>query len=336
MIATTTQSVVAELRMVPNQPLTFTGDPTRSRSEDALLAYSWDRYLKTGDPTWVGQLPMTKSAVRAMDTVVSFCKGKGTVITDFVVGGASKRGWTTWLTAAVDKRVVAIVPIVIDILNVEQSMRHHHAAYGFWAPAIHDYVEMGFTEKLGTEAARKLFAFVDPFAYRDRLTMPKYIINSSGDQFFLPDSSQFYFGDLKAEKHIRYVPNTDHSLGDSNAWQGLMAFYGAVLTKQPRPRFSWKARDDGALEIRTTDTPTTVTLWQATNPKARDFRLESIGKAWKSTPLPPVEKGTYRASVRKPAQGWTAFFAELTFPGAPGLPFLFSTEVRVVGAAAKE
>ena len=59
----------------------------------------------------------------------------------FVVSGASKRGWTTWTTAAVDKRVVAIIPIVIDLLNVEPSFEHHWQAYGFWAPAIKDYVE---------------------------------------------------------------------------------------------------------------------------------------------------------------------------------------------------
>ena len=33
----------------------------------------------------------------------------------------------------------------------------------------------------------------DPYEYRQRLTMPKYIVNASGDQYFLPDNSQFYF-----------------------------------------------------------------------------------------------------------------------------------------------
>ena len=42
-----------------------------------------------------------------------------------------------------DKRVVAIVPIVIDLLNVVPSFKHHWAAYGFWAPAVGDYEAMG-------------------------------------------------------------------------------------------------------------------------------------------------------------------------------------------------
>ena len=76
---------------------------------------------------------MTKSAVRAMDAVTAFCAreaGGQSKSRSFVVSGASKRGWTTWATAAVDKRVVAIIPIVIDMLNLEASFEHHWQAYG--------------------------------------------------------------------------------------------------------------------------------------------------------------------------------------------------------------
>ena len=140
-IALATKSVVAELKMVPNQPLVFAGE-TEGRKEDSLIAYTWDKFLRTGDPKWPARLPMTKAAVRAMDTVTAFCaspEGGNVKVDGFVVAGGSKRGWTTWTTAAVDKRVVAIVPIVIDMLNIEPSMLHHYAAYGFWAPAIGDY-----------------------------------------------------------------------------------------------------------------------------------------------------------------------------------------------------
>jgi PhoPQ-activated pathogenicity-related protein len=107
--AVTTRSVVAELRMVPNQPLTFVGE-TQQRSEDAIIAFSWDKYLRSGDDTWPLRLPMTKSVVRAMDTVTAFCRsatGGGKDVDKFVVGGASKRGWTAWTTP----QTVAVSPM---------------------------------------------------------------------------------------------------------------------------------------------------------------------------------------------------------------------------------
>ena len=130
----------------------------------------------------------------------------------FVVSGASKRGWTTWTTAAVDTRVIAIAPAVIDMLNVEPSFVHHYRAYGDWSDAVKDYTEQGIMDWMGTPQFRALMKIEEPYEYRDRLTMPKYLVNASGDQFFLPDSSRFYFDDLKGEKHLRYEPNASHSL----------------------------------------------------------------------------------------------------------------------------
>jgi PhoPQ-activated pathogenicity-related protein len=329
--ALATKSVVAELGMVPNQPLVFTGDG-KERVEDELIAYTWDKFLRTGDERWPARLPMTKAAVRALDTVTAFCastEGGGVKVDRFVVAGGSKRGWTTWTTAAVDPRVIAIVPIVIDVLNVDPSMRHHYAAYGFWAPAIQDYTDLRIMDWVGTKEFRALMKIEEPYEYRDRLTMPKLLLNATGDQFFLPDSSQFYFHDLPGAKYLRYVPNADHSLKSSDAWQTLLAFYHAVVTGAPLPRYSWKVAKDGTIRAQTADPPTEVKLWQATNPDARDFRLETLGPVWTSAPLTDQGGGVYVASVPKPAKGWTAFFIELTFPGGSPAPFKFTTEVRV-------
>ena len=59
---------------------------------------------------------MVKAAVRAMDTVTDYVHNTyGYSIDKFVVSGASKRGWAAWLTAAVDPRVVSVIPIVMGL-----------------------------------------------------------------------------------------------------------------------------------------------------------------------------------------------------------------------------
>ncbi len=336
-IATSTGSIVADLKMIPNQPLKFAdeSDPryiTSGRTEDEMIAYTWDKFMRTGDPCWPARLPMTKAAVRAMDTVQAYVPtitGGAVHINGFVVSGASKRGWTTWTTAAVDSRVIGIIPMVIDILNVQTSMIHHYAAYGFWAPAVGDYVDMGIMGWFNTPEMAALMVIEDPYGYRSRYTMPKYLINASGDQFFLPDSSQFYFNDLPGEKYLYYVPNTDHSL-NGYVSDDVKTFYQAILNGTSRPQFSWTLQPDGSIRVQTVTTPTAVKLWKATNPTARDFRKDTIGAAYTSTVLTDQGGGVYIGQVPTPATGWTAFYIELNFSSGGATPFRFSTEVRVL------
>jgi PhoPQ-activated pathogenicity-related protein len=331
-MAQDTNSVVAELKMIPNQPLVFFGDGQK-RKEDDLIAYCWVKFMKTGDPTWLPRFPMVKSVVRAMDTIQSFmatAAGGKVAIEQFVVAGGSKRGWTTWLTGVADPRVVAIVPIVIDVLNVKNSMRHHHDAYGFWSEAVGDYVHHKIMEMQDTPQYAALLKLVDPYSYRHRLTMPKYIVNAAGDEFFLPDSSQFYFDQLVGEKYLRYVPNAKHSLAGSDARESIEAFYESVVKGTPRPKFRWTMEKDGSIRVMTKDKPRAVHLWQATDPEARDFRLDKIGPAYKSSDLSPTDDGVYIGRVSPPTKGFTAYFVELVYKSGGKHPFKFTTPVRVV------
>ena len=335
-IASETGSVVAELGVVPNQPLRFTDSPDHARSEDDIIAYTRVKHFETQDDTWLVRLAMVKSGVRAMDAVQEFLAseaGGRLKIDQFVVAGASKRGWTTWLVGAVDHRVCAIIPIVIDALNSEAITKHHYEAYGFFSPSLKDYVNHGlFPHKIGTPEYQAVLKIEDPYEYRNRpqLRIPKFLLNAAGDQFFLPDGSQFYYQDLPEEKHLRYVPNAKHNLAGTDANDSLIAFYQAVLTNKPRPRFSWQKQKDGSLMVTVTDQPAEVNVWSATNPEARDFRVDTIGSAYHSELLKASKNGTYYAKAKKPAKGFTAFFVELTYPGPGKEPFKFTTEVSVV------
>jgi PhoPQ-activated pathogenicity-related protein len=330
-IARETKSVVTELRMVPNQALVFAGE-TKGRTEDSLIAYTWDKYLRTGDERWPARLPMTKAAVRAMDTITAFCAsdeaGSKAKVDKFVVAGGSKRGWTTWTTAAVDKRVVAIAPIVIDMLNVVPSFKHHYAAYGFWAPAVGDYQAMGIMDWQDTPEYAALMKIEEPFEYRDRLTIPKLLINSAGDQFFLPDSTRFYWNDLKGPKYLRYVPNSDHSLKNTDSYVSLLSFYDAIVRNKRLPEYSWELPSAGKIRVVTKTKPNRVKLWQATNPDARDFRLETLGPKYVEKEIPINDSGTYEVTLETPEKGWTAGFLELTYADEPA-PYKFTSGVTI-------
>ena len=329
-------TVVAELKMIPNQPLVFPDDG-QELYEDALIAYTWDKYLRTQDEKWPARLPMTKAAVRAMDTITAVCAsdaGGQVSVREFVVAGGSKRGWTTWTTAAVDKRVRGIFPIVIDMLNVVPSFKHHFAAYGFYAPAVGDYESRGIMKWQDTEAYAKLMKIVEPFEYRDRLTMPKYLINATGDQFFLPDSWRFYWDELQGPKHLRYVPNGEHSLRETDAYETLLAGYACIVHDMPMPQLEWDSPSPGVLHVQAKGmAPREVKLWTADNPKERDFRVDTIGRSWKARELKAADADgmAVQVSVGPPQKGYRAFMVEMTFQQKPmPAPLKMTTGVFVI------
>ncbi|MHC4638401.1 MAG: PhoPQ-activated protein PqaA family protein [Planctomycetota bacterium] len=316
-LAAGTRSVVVEISAIPNQPLQFS-DEIGTRSEDEIIAYSWDKFLHGADAYWPVQLPMVKAVVRCMDAAQEFV---GTSVVDtktinnFVLTGGSKRGWTAWLTAAVDSRVTAVAPIVSDLLNMKRSFAHHWGAYGFWADALVPYEEMGIFDFFDTPESTALMEIVDPYEYRDRLNIPKFIINAAGDDFFVLDSVQFYIDELIDETYLRHVPNTDHYLTEAflDVFNSMVPYYYAFLNNQPRPDFSSSLQEDGSIMVDTNDTPKEVYLWQVDNPNDRDFRQLTVGPNWVGTPLADQGGGVYIGEVNEPAQGWTAFFVELIY-----------------------
>lgn len=331
--AVLTGTVVSSLYGVPSQPLIFSDDDGRQRSEDGIIAYTWDKYLRTGEEKWPLRLPMTKAAVRAMDTVTSLMaseRGGGVEVDQFVVAGGSKRGWTTWTTAIVDDRVVAIAPIVIDLLNVVESFKHHFDVYGAYSLAVSDYVLNGNIAWIGTPEFDALMDIVEPYEYRDRLELPKYLLNSTGDEFFLPDSWQFYWDELVGEKHLRYVPNSNHSMGGTDVTESLDAWYYAIVHNVKMPRYSWQVEEDGTITVLSLDKPSEVLLWQAHNPEERNFMQAQIGRAYESEPLTEVEAGVYRVRLDAPATGYTAYYIELAFDIGFSFPLKFSSGTKVV------
>jgi PhoPQ-activated pathogenicity-related protein len=316
---------VAVLRQVPNQPL------LDGKTEDKLIAETFVRYLETEDENWPLLFPMVKSAVRAMDALQAWAKERGLPsVARFVVTGGSKRGWTTWLTGAVDDRVVAIAPMVIVMLNLGKQGANQVKVWGAYSEQIHDYVERGLMEKVETKAGSNLWRMVDPFTYRDRLTKPKLLINGTNDRYWTQNALDFYWDDLQGPKYLTEIPNVGHGLEVNRDWamSGLGAFFHSVVTGRPLPRLSWDlargAGGESTLTIQASPAPQSARIWMARS-TTRDFRESR----WEPSPLQPAE--TMTRHVLPPATGNIAYFGELEYQ-LDGIPYHLTTSFQEPGA----
>jgi PhoPQ-activated pathogenicity-related protein len=311
---------VIEIKQIPNQPLVFLGDDV-PRKEDAIIAYSFDRFLNGDTADWPVQNAMVKAVVRAMDTAQQLSRQREDIpdIDGFVLIGASKRGWTSYLTSAVDPRVKAVIPVSIDIPNLPEHLPRVFAAYGEYPRALKDYKAIDLGCRLDNKRGDALLSIVDPFRYREQLKLPKFLLNAAGDEFFLSDSSNFYYDGLQGSKRLRYTPNADH--GQSNFDRATLMMQARnwiddVLGGRTPPALDWKTDASNVLTVRPTTKPREVLLWTAENPVSRDFRVETQGTAlWKKTELEPQDDGSYRVQLTKPEKGWRAAFVEAHFGG---------------------
>ena len=333
--ALSTNSITTDLHNVPFQPISFTDDRLEERYEDDIIAYGWRKFLEGGaldeDAHWLSRLPMTAAAARAMDTVTDFSlTNLNLEVNEFVVSGASKRGWTAWTTAVFDRRVVAVVPAVIDLLNMIPSFEHHWQAYGEWSPAIREYEDEKIMDWQYSKEYDRLRELVDPYSYLERLDIPKFIINAASDEFFLPDSWQFYWDDLPGEKYLRYVPNTGHSLSGTDVPATLIAFYNYILNDSDLPQFDWIAEEGGfRVKLDPDNLPDELLLWSAHNPNDRDFRLYVIDRIWLAQTIDIEEDGNVFVEISTPESGFTAWFVEAVFDVNSSHPLKKTTGVVV-------
>jgi len=298
--------------------------------EDALISHTFVKAIETGDLEWPLLFPMTKTAVRAMDAIQEFSKKElGVEVNGFVVAGASKRGWTTWFTGVVDKRVKGISPLVYDNLNLVRQMEHQVEAWGKYSEQIDDYTEKNIPQRLVEGDLRELSFLVDPYTYRDRITMPKLIVTGTNDRYWPLDALNIYYDNLVGEKYILYVPNKGHDVGDMRRVIGdAVAFFLKVDGKIQFPELTWDyAEKDGGVElsVKSDLEPVSVSAWTTKSP-TRDFREAE----WHETQM-TLEGSTYRYTLKKPDQGYAAIFGEAVYKSG-GKEFFLSTNVRILEA----
>ncbi len=185
---------------------------------------------------------MVKTVVRALDASDEASRREwNQPLETFTVFGASKRGWTTWLTGAVDPRVTAIAPVVFDALNMAEHFPHQTAVFGAPSEAIKPYTDLGLPEILTSDRGAPLRQIVDPYSYLDALKQPKVIMLATNDAYFPSDSANLYWDALEGPKYLLYLPNEPHSIKHyGQAFGALRALQRSVTGGAPLPALEWE------------------------------------------------------------------------------------------------
>jgi PhoPQ-activated pathogenicity-related protein len=350
--AAATGIVAAVVFQVPNQPIIFENDGT-PRTEDDLIAWTWKRFydeqhVGIDNPEVLARMPMCKASVKAMDAMQQLVKEKRNVdIEQFMIAGESKRGWTTWLTAAVDSRVIACAPVVLSCVNMFPNFHHYWRNLGGWSFAMGDYWIKGIMGLIDEPEMLEMAKIIDPYYYREYLTMPKMMISGASDEFFMPDDYDYFLSDLLGPKHIWILENSGHGLANgplgNEYWKMLETFYLTVLEDFPRPAMDWTKQyteTGGSIILLSQEQPLTISAWSAPSivPNRRDWRTTyldgirpiSSNITWVESPVQNLGNGYYRAEFNNPETGYFAFFIKVTYMGPGGRTLFFSTDTAVL------
>jgi len=293
---------------IPNQPIF-------GLREDDLIAHTFLQYIETQEEDLPLLFPMVKSVVSTMDMIEKLMG-----IKKYAVTGASKRGWTTWLTAVVDERVFAIIPIVFDNLNFPQQFEHQIQMYGQYSQMLKPYTSRGLAEMISSKTGQELLNAVDPYSYKERLTMPKLIINATNDQYWTVDSAALYFNDLKGQNFILYVPNNNHGIKNiPYVFDNTSSFLKLVIAGK-LPRVVWSSEESG-ITVSQSEGLKEVYMWRAVS-DTTDFR-KSI---WVRIPQNPTG-GLYHVDPEPPSGKHIAYYLELVLE-IDGLTLSVCTPVK--------
>lgn len=329
-IAVRCEAVTAVLWQVPRQPL-YGG-----KYEDELVSYTFHQFQQDKDYTWPLLFPMVKSAVKAMDAVEEFTwNTRKKEVNRFVINGISKRGWTTWMTAATgDKRIVAIAPMVIDILNMPVSIPYQRHMYGSYSVHIQDYVNLGLTEDLVTPVGRELVDMIDPYSYRKMYTMPKMVVLGSNDEFWTADAVKNYIDGIPGEKYISYITNAGHGLGP-DAFTTLEAFFFQTIHGKKYPKVDYqirKATEKVFLDFKADrDLLADVVIWEAGS-ENKDFRKSEFKPAAQGI----SKQGKFTVEVNYPTHGYKAFLVMLKYKHPSKENTVYHVTTRMYTAAPGE
>jgi PhoPQ-activated pathogenicity-related protein len=307
--AETSGTLVAVLSNTLHQPM-FDG-----LIENDLLAHSFEQYLHEGIEEQPVVFPLVAAIRRAMDSLQHLARERfAHTVEFFTLSGLSKRGWGAWLAAGVDLRVKAVVPVMMDFIDIPSQVRHQREVWGDISPKLKPFEDRQIFARLDTPRGQALLDWIDPIRWPRCREVAKLLISASNDEYWPFGSAARMMPRLAEESWHSMIANARHGSLDLDAINGAifaMHLHAADVESLPSvgcevTTTSAKLRFDPLVE---SDHKPDWRLWSATMPTA-DFR-EAI---WSRAALGQSQV----AKIDTPTKGHLACFLESDFTGRAG------------------
>jgi PhoPQ-activated pathogenicity-related protein len=203
--------------------------------------------------------------------------------------------------------------MVIDVLNMPVNVDYQVEVWGDYSIQIQDYVRLGIAQELHTESGKDLTTMIDPYSYRDKLSMPKMIFIGTNDEYWPVDAIKHYIGEIPGENYIHYIANAGHDLGGGQqALVALSAFFGNTLLQEGYPVCDWSIAGNGSEVTLTVETSVDRLRWArfwSADSEDRDFRNES----WSNSDVETGGQKEFSTQVSLPESGFRAFYLDLVY-----------------------
>ncbi len=350
-----TNTIIVYQQQIPNQPYTLLDAPETELSEDRLLAETLVRAVNDDGkgavtPENTLLFPMAQANIAGIYRASEFINSKissDAPIKHFIVGGASKRAWAMWLATAFDQGtdnnarhlISGVVPVAM-IQHFPETLKAIKKSYCHFPKPLAPFTDRHIFQELLSpynDRYNRLFEEIDPYTYLKNKRFDNVrtlVIHPSSDHYFIPDSTQYYYPDLRGERHIMVIPNIGHggAIPAINYLYGALTNITAMAHDQALPsHLEEYDRYNNMLSVHTENKPDHVYVWSASNTGARDFRLEST--EFKRQEILPVinlnDSQTYQWQADSTQKGWTAFFMEMHYNAPNAKPFVLSTQVYI-------
>lgn len=318
-IAEKTNVIVISINNIVNNYVISNDDNKFLNENDQqydFIARNWSLFMNNPERR---VLPLDIPMTAVVSQTIRFTKQelKKWNIKKFIVSGVSAQGCTAWLASIANPDIAAIVPFANDGLNTDKMLKHVYRSYGKnWPFSFLPFYNQKIDQMIGSYRFSKLMQIVDPLQYlnsdhQNRLSIPKYIINASSDDFYTPDNSRFYYDKLPGTKSLRIIPNTNHVNILAFTVPSLISFVNRLNRNEPLPKLS-ACIFKNKLTVHFSEKPVKITRWIAKNPVARDFRY-SCGIRYLPSSIKIGTGENITVAINTKIMGWQATYIEAIF-----------------------